>query len=171
MKKVFCILICFILLFCFCIPSFAVYYDDEFPSSQTGLTGGSFIRCRTNLGEAVILIPINYRNDFLAVSTSGNLYNCYSSTITGTMYINNNQYSMRWSSFSYPEYRAYDSNYSYSSFTIYEVLDTNCRFLTVNDAVQNNNYYLEPYQIIVISLLISILFFVFLEWFLWHRKK
>lgn len=152
------------------VPAFAVYYDDTFPSSETGLTGGLFLECSTNIGNCVIIVPYNYKDNTFTFSTNGNVFNASSSTVTGTMFRNGQQYSVRWSAFSYPQYRQEGNSYSYIDLTVTKVTDTNIVFITDDSELSNDNYYFSTFEKILIILLCFILFFVFLSWFLLHRR-
>ena len=63
LKKVFVFLTVFVVLFsCLSSSSYAVFYDDTFPITETGLTGGAFIKCKSSIGEIVIILPYNYKD-------------------------------------------------------------------------------------------------------------
>lgn len=170
MKKAFSVFISLFLFFVSVLPASAVYYEDTFPSDETGLTGGLFIECSTNIGDAVIVIPYNFKNDTFTFSTSGNIFNASSTSISGALYLNGSQYTVRWAGYSYPQYRLSDTGYTYTDLVINSVSDTNVVFITDNEELSNDNYYLSVYEKIVISFLCIILFFVFLSWFLLHKK-
>ena len=62
MKKILVLTVSIVLVFCSVVPAFAVYYDDTFPSDETGLTGGLFMECSTNIGDIVIVLPYNFKD-------------------------------------------------------------------------------------------------------------
>lgn len=148
----------------------AVYYEDTFPYNETGLTGGAYIECSSSIGDIVLVLPIQYINNYLTFTTSGNLYNASSSTITVALFRNGTQYTARFQSFGTLEYRSDISGYNqYSSVSTGEIYDTNVIFVTSSERI-NDNYYFSKYEIASLSVQIAILFFVFLGWFLWHKK-
>ena len=170
MKKIFCIFITLFLVSFSFLSASAVYYDDTFPSAETGLTGGLFLECETNIGKCVIVVPYNYKNNTFTFSTSGNVFNATSTSISCTLFRNGQQYTCRWAGYSFPEYRLEATGYQYSDLTITKVTDTNIVFITDDDELSNDNYYLSVYEKIIISLLSVIVFLLFLMWFLLHRR-
>ncbi len=148
----------------------AVFYEGSFPYAETGLTGGGYIECSSNVGDICIVLPIQYIDKFITFTTGGNLFNVSSNTINCIVFIRGSQYSARFNSFGTLQYRSSSSMYNeYIDITTGEIVDTNVIFATDSERV-NENYYFDYYQIAVLSLLVCILFFVFLGWFLWHRK-
>lgn len=139
----------------------AAYYEDSFPYDETGLTGGYYIECASSLGDIVLIIPQQYSDSCLTFTTSGNLFNVTSSSITCYLYLNGSRYIARFSAMSTLEYRV-DSSYtsSYISVTTGEIYDTNVVFITSSNRV-NENFYFSAYEICVLSLLLLILFFQF----------
>lgn len=147
----------------------AVYYEGSFPYAETNLTGGGYIECDSSVGDIVIVLPIQYIDRLLTFTTSGNLFNVSSNTINCIVFINGVQYSARFNSFGTLQYRNSSSSYyDYVDIVTRDISDTNVVFVTESNRV-NENYYFDTYQIAVLSLLVCILFFVFLGWFLWHR--
>ncbi len=148
----------------------AVYYEDTFPYEDTGLTGGAYIECSSSLGDIVLVLPMQYIDNYLTFTTGGNLYNASSSTITCALFLNGVQYSARFASFSTLEYRVSSSGYyDYTAVTTGDIYDTNVVFVTSSERI-NDNYYFTKYEIASLSVQIAILFFVFLGWFLLHRR-
>lgn len=109
--------------------------SDVVPLAFTGnrpLAGGYYIDAVTDeLGDLLIYVPINYVDGYLTYTSAGNLFNLSSSTITCIGFTNNGtQYTVRFSSFSEPQYRLYDYNVStYYDLTVEEVSGTNVRIL------------------------------------------
>ena len=130
MKKILSLFFAIFIVSVSFVSASAVYYEDSFPSAETGLTGGLFLECSTNLGNCVIVIPYNFKEDTFTFSTSGNVFNATSSTVSGVLYRNGQQYSVRWSSFSYPQYRQSDSSYSYTDLVIKTTLVSVTLFIT-----------------------------------------
>lgn len=147
----------------------AVYYEGSFPYSQTGLTGGTFIECDSSIGSIVLVLPQQYKSDTFTFTTDGNLYNSSNSSVTVALFRNGVQYQARFSSFNTLEYReSTQVGYNYTPVVTYDIIDTNVKFVTDSERV-NENYYFTEKEIAFLSVLIAILFFVFLGWFLWHR--
>lgn len=148
----------------------AVFYEGSFPYAETGLTGGGFIECSSSIGDICIVFPVQYIDKCLTFTTSGNLFNVTNSTISCLVFVNGSQYSARFQSFGTLQYRVVSSSYyDYDDIVTGEISDTNVIFTTASERI-NDNYYFDKYQIAVLSVLIAILFFVFLGWFLWHRR-
>lgn len=149
----------------------AVYYEDTFPYSETGLTGGAYIECYSSIGNIVLILPYGYKDNFLTFTTNGNLFNASNNTINCALFLNGNQYTARFPSFGTLEYRASNgNNYTYVDVTTSDITDTNVIFVTASERV-NDNYYFDKFEIALLSVNIAILFFVFLGWFLWHRNQ
>lgn len=164
MKRFYSIFFVVVYLFVFSVSSFAISYDNNYPSSVTQLTGGKFIRCYGSVGEIIILLPEDKAN-YLTVTSSGNLINLHSSTINGRCYINNVSYLCRFTSFNSLEYRIDNNNYyTYVEIVIDDIIDTNCDLITNKQEYYNNSFYFSKFEIFVICLLICILIFVFLGW-------
>lgn len=165
------VLFCIVTVSIFAPSASAAYYEDSFPYTDTGLTGGCYIECPSSIGDIILLVPAQYRYDSLTFTTDGNLYNCTSSTITCLMFLNGVQYTARFPAFGTLEYRESSSTgyYDYTAVTTYNVTDTNVVFFSAS-SLYNGNFYFTYYEMAVLSLLIMILFFVFLGWFLLHRK-
>lgn len=148
----------------------AAYYEDTFPYDETGLTGGAYIECSSSLGDIVLVLPMQYIDRYFTFTTSGNLFNASSSTITVALYLNGTQYSARFPSFSTLEYRVSTSGYyDYTAVTTGDIYDTNVIFVTSSERI-NDNYYFTKFEIATLSVQIATLFFVFLGWFLLHKQ-
>lgn len=158
-----------ILLSSFVVQSSAVYYDDSFPCEDTGICGGAFVSCSSSIGNIVIVIPYNYKDNYLTFTTSGNLYNASSNTITCAIFRNGVKYNARFASYDTLQYR-YSNNVSYEYVTTSDITATNVVFLG-NTEANNDNYYLTQFEIATLCVQISILFFVFLNWFLLHKIR
>lgn len=169
MKKTITFFLALVIFSSSIISASAVYYEDTFPSDKTGVTGGLFIECQTNIGDAVILIPYDYKYNTFTFGTNGNVFNCSYAGVNCALYINGHKYTCRWTSFSYPQYRIDGNQYTYSDLVITSVTDTNVVFLTDTEQ-SNDNYYLSVFEKILLCVLLCILFLQFLMWFLLHRR-
>ena len=169
-KKLFVLLTVFVVLFsCLSISSYAVFYDDTFPITETGLTGGAFIKCKSSIGEIVIVLPYNYKDNYFTFTSSGNLYNASSNSISVSVFRNGTKYQGRFSSYSTLQYRI-DSDYNYTYVTTGDILSTNVVFLGLTER-SNENFYFSTFEMFSLSVQICILFFVFLNWFLLHKLR
>lgn len=170
-KSVICIMLLVILLHMLSFTVFAASYPNEFPSNKTGLTGGCFIIAHVGNTEVTIVLPVSYRDKCFTFATNGELFNITNSTIQGRLYYNNELYTVRWQSWSTAEfYRPVGTYYQWTAITIANVTDTNVIFDTNNQDWANDAIYLDKKDILVTSIQFSILFFVFLGWFMWHRS-
>lgn len=159
-----------LLLMC-SLPSFARTYDNIFPSSDTGLTGGAFIVGKNGSTRVVVVLPKSFQKDTFTFDSEGRVYNNTNSTVTGKIYINHNVYTFRWQAFSLSQiYYPSGSYYQYQDYYISNIEDTNIEFDTSVREWANDSIYLDKKDIVFISLLSCIAFFVFLGWFLWHKS-
>lgn len=116
---------------------------------DTPILGGYYVDVMTGeLGALRIYIPVNYIDGYLSYSDSGSLINISASTITGYAYDDSGDlYTVRWSTFSLPQYRLYEGiGYSYEDLTITAVEGTNVSILGS-----------DPGQVISDSILLMIL--------------
>lgn len=169
-KKIIVLFTSFIVLFSsFVVQTSAVYYDDSFPCEETGICGGAFISCSSTIGNIIIVIPYNYKDNYLTFTTNGNLYNASSNSISCVLFKNGVKYNARFSSYDTLQYRK-SKDYSYEYVTTSDISATNVVFLG-NTEANNDNYYFNQFEIALLSVNIAILFFVFLGWFLWHKQS
>lgn len=103
--------VCFLL-----VPSVSAYTDD--PPADAPFTGSLYLSLDTReLGPVTVYLPVTYRSGYLSYS-NGNLFNVSNSTVSGVMYYGGTEYQFRLSSWSTPQYRLYDSGYTYSDLTV-----------------------------------------------------
>lgn len=169
-KKILVLFTSFIVLFSsLVVQGNAVYYDDSFPCENTGICGGAFISCSSSIGDIILVIPYNYKDNYLTFTTSGNLYNASSNTINCALFRNGLKYTARFSSYDTLQYRI-SNNYSYEYVTTSDITATNVLFLG-NTEANNDNYYFNQFEIASLCVQIAILFFVYLNWFLLHKIR
>lgn len=133
--------------------SLQVYAVDTSP-----LQGGYYIDCDTRqLGVLRIYVPINYTDGFLTLTNDGNLFNLSSSTVTCAAWNSNGtQYTVRFTSFSEPQYRLYDYVSSqYYDLNVSQISDTNVRILKDNPQIALDINFV--YLFIIFALLVVIL--------------
>ena len=108
----------------FVLPASA--YSDEPPSSPP-FYGGVYITGITReLGSVTVYIPVSYRSGYLGLTSSGNLCNVSSSSISGVLYRGSVEYDFRLSSWSEPQYRVQDSGYyQYEDLTFTSITASN----------------------------------------------
>lgn len=108
----------------FLLPAAA--YED-LPPTDAPFYGGVYITGVTReLGSVTVYLPINYQSGYLGLTSSGNLYNVSSSSISGVLYRGNTEYDFRLYSWSTPQYRVQDSGYyQYEDLTFTSITASN----------------------------------------------
>lgn len=108
----------------FVLPASA--YSDE-PPADPPFYGGVYITGTTReLGSVTVYIPVSYRSGYLGLTSSGNLCNVSSSSISGVLYRGSVEYDFRLSSWSVPQYRVRDSGYyQYEDLTFTSITASN----------------------------------------------
>ena len=104
----------------------AAAYSDE-PPANLPFYGGVYITGVTReLGSITVYIPVSYRSGYLGLTSSGNLCNVSSSSISGVLYRGSVEYDFRLSSWSEPQYRVQDSGYyQYEDLTFTSITASN----------------------------------------------
>lgn len=103
---------------------FSVPRDGALPSSAP-LGYCCYVTCSTSqLGNITFFVPVTYREGYLSMSDNG-LMNVHTSSVSGYFYRGSTLYQIRFSGYATPQYRVYDSGYSYTDLTVDEVLSTN----------------------------------------------
>lgn len=106
------------------IVPFSVPQDGAVPSSAP-LGYCCYVTCSTSqLGNITFFLPVTYREGYLSMSDNG-LMNVHTSTVSGYFYCGSTLYQIRFSGYSTPQYRKYDSGYSYVDLTVNDVMSTN----------------------------------------------
>lgn len=101
------------------------------------LAGGYYIDCTTSaLGDVRIYVPYEYQYGSFTTNSNGDLVSLRSSTVTGILYSGDTSYTVRWTSFGTPQYRAPSgSSYYYYDLGVSEILDTNIQILSSDSDV------------------------------------
>lgn len=109
-----------------CLVCTAAAYTDQAPSSAP-FTGGVYVTGTTaELGAVTLYLPVNYQRGYLGLTTSGNLFNASSSSISGVLYRGGSEYQARISAWSTPQYRAQSgSSYYYYDLTFTSIEHSN----------------------------------------------
>ena len=103
---------------------FALSRDGSVPSSAP-LGYCCYVTCSTSqLGDITFFVSVTYREGYLSLSDNG-LMNVHTSTVSGYFYRGSTLYQIRFSGYATPQYRVYDSGFSYTDLTVDEVLSTN----------------------------------------------
>lgn len=103
---------------------FSISQDGAVPSSAP-LGYCCYVTCSTSqFGDITFFVPVTYREGYLSMSDNG-LMNVHTSTVSGYFYRGSTLYQIRFSGYATPQYRVYDSGYSYTDLTVDEVLSTN----------------------------------------------
>lgn len=160
------------------IIGFCVNYPNDFQSiiddeGYDTVCAGYYIYCDTAYGNALILVPSQYK-DYIAVTSDGELYNTSSYTIRGTCFVGNTttkrDYYFEGLSFPQYNYRTQSGVQQFRELIVYEIYDTNIEFDDgcLNEFL-NSSVYFTKYEKAVIISLITIIFLLFLGWFLLHK--
>lgn len=94
------------------------------------VSGGCFMEVSSSIGHLKIYVPSDFQRGSFSYFDGDNVTGIRSSTINGYAFKGSTLYQVRFPPFSDPEYRLYDSGYSYSDFSISSVNDTNIQILT-----------------------------------------
>lgn len=118
----------FVVVLLFVLPASA--YSDE-PPVNPPFYGGVYITGSTReLGSVTVYIPVNYQSGYLGLTSSGNLCNVSSSSISGVIYRGSSVYDFRLSSWSEPQYRVRaTSYYQYEDLTFTSITASNAEIL------------------------------------------
>lgn len=115
----------------FVLPAAA--YSDE-PPANPPFYGGVYITGVTReLGSITVYIPVSYRSGYLGLTSSGNLCNVSSSSISGVLYRGSVEYDFRLYSWSEPQYRVQDSGY-------YQYEDLTFTIITASNAEISDSF-------------------------------
>ena len=135
-KKCVSLLICLV-----CLVPFFVFqvecldYSEDSPSYVSEV-GNFYIEVSTvELGRGTLILPNNYKYDYISTYSSGNnLYNTYSSTISGYIKLQNgNSYQIRFQGFSSAQYNSGSGvGYGYQDLTVNALYTTNGSILGTN---------------------------------------
>lgn len=144
---------------CFLLSSsaFAIYYTNDYPV-YLPFVGAKYVEVNTSLGRGSLVLSASIPDNYISVGMSNsNLYNNTSSTLYGTFRTQNGaDYSIRFQSFSTPEYYTAGYNPTYTALGITEILNTNIKFVDFNDTDKQNDTFIitDNVTIFYFSLLI-----------------
>ena len=97
------------------------------------VAGGPYMEVSSSIGDLKIYVPADYQRGSFSYFDGDNVCGIRSSTISGYAFKGSTLYQIRFPSFSDPQYRVYDSGYSYTDFSITGVKSTNIQILTSDD--------------------------------------
>ena len=176
MRKLVTCLCVFVIAFTPFIIGYSVNYPNDFQSviDQENYpleAAGYYIYADSDYGKALVLVPVQYIG-YLTVTPSGDVYNISNSTIRGSCYVNGTKYDYIANGLDYIQYAYQSSGYqqSYRYLYISNVIDTNIEFndANINDNLNSSVYFTKFEKAVIISL-VTIIFLLFLEWFLLHK--
>lgn len=171
MKKFLIVVCVLVIVLTPILTAFAMFYDNDYFNFQyeTGLTGGKYVYCDSNLGSVYVVFPSD-RCQYISLINDWEPINISSSTINVKIYLGSGSvYDGRLTPFGTTEYRLNNNvGYTYYDLIITDIFDSNIEFITESDQY-NSSLYLDKFQIIIVSLLLFILLFEILGWFLLHK--
>lgn len=94
------------------------------------VAGGPYMEVSSSIGDLKIYVPADYQRGSFSYYDGNSVCGIRSSTISGYAFKGSTLYQVRFPSFSDPQYRVYDSGYSYTDFSITGVNSTNIQILT-----------------------------------------
>lgn len=97
-------------------PDIAAYAlgGDGFP-----FYGSCWVRGQApGLGEVLVLFPMNYRDGYVGLDSSGRIFNVSNNSWTGLMYVGSTSYTVTFGAWGLPAYRVYNGS-SYQNITLY----------------------------------------------------
>lgn len=98
------------------------------------IDGGIYMQVSSSIGDLTIYVPSDYqRASFSYYGSGGGVTSIRASTISGYGFKGSTMYQIRFPPFSNPEYRVYDSGFSFSDFSIDSVTSTNIQIASSND--------------------------------------
>lgn len=97
------------------------------------VAGGPYMEVSSSIGDLKIYVPADYQRGSFSYFSGSNVCGIRSSTISGYAFKGSTLYQVRFPAFSDPQYRVYDSGYSYTDFSITGVNSTNIQILTSDD--------------------------------------
>lgn len=97
------------------------------------VAGGPYMEVSSSIGDLKIYVPADYQRGSFSYFDGDNVCGIRSSTISGYAFKGSTLYQIRFPSFSAPQYRVYDSGYSYTDFSITGVKSTNVQILASDD--------------------------------------
>lgn len=94
------------------------------------VAGGPYMEVLSSIGNLKIYVPADYQRGSFSFFDGSNVCGIRSGTISGYAFKGSTLYQVRFPAFSDPQYRVYDSGYSYTDFSITGVNSTNIQILT-----------------------------------------
>lgn len=166
------IIMSLVLLALYAMPTFAIYYPNEYPD-YIPFVGGKYIEVNTSIGVGTIIVSSSVPDRYLSLGRNNSyIYNSSSSTIQGVFRLaNGTDYSIRFPSFDVAQYYTSGYNPTYTTLTITEILNTNIEFEDYsgrdkqNDAfIFSNNIELFQCVCAVCSAISSFLILIIVFW-------
>lgn len=125
------LLVVSVLVVCLCVTVFGLDTPTTFQVQGSGFISVS----GSALGSVDIMLPVSQLSGYLTLDSSGRPFNASASTVTGYVFNSSGSptYTVRWSAWSYAEYRPYSGSYNYASLNISGVSSSNVQWLTYAD--------------------------------------
>lgn len=167
------ITVCLFFSLLFCIPAFAYTYGSVYPDYLPSV-GLKYVEVQSSIGRGSVVISSTIPDTSIALSSvNNNLYNTTGSNISGIFRTaNGTDYTIRFSSYSYPEY-ATTSGYNtvWTPLTVSEIYNTNFKFVDYKNINKQNDtffvtdnvqrLYIVSFLLVVISSFINIFILLF----------
>lgn len=81
--------------------------------------GSCWVRGRaSSLGDVLLLFPMNYRDGYIGLDSSGMIFNVSNNSWTGLLYAGSSSYTVTFGAWGLPTYRVYNGS-SYQNVTLY----------------------------------------------------
>lgn len=81
--------------------------------------GSCWVRGRaSSLGDVLLLFPMNYRDGYIGLDSSGRIFNVSNNSWTGLLYAGSSSYTVTFGAWGLPTYRVYNGS-SYQNVTLY----------------------------------------------------
>lgn len=121
-RRLFCVLV---LAFSLCVLPVSAY--EDIAPTDAPFVGSAYVTADTNsLGVVSIYFPVSFLSGYWGVDQHGSLFNVSNTSISGVLYTAaGREYQFRCQSWSTPQYRDPDGNYTYYDLEITDVLTSN----------------------------------------------
>lgn len=126
------------------VPALAYTYGSSYPD-YLPFVGAHYIEVQSSLGRGSIIVSTTVPDRSLSVSSiNSNIYNTTNSNISGVFRTENgSDYSIRFPSFSYPEYAVTSGyNTSWTPLTVSQILNTNFQFVDFKNSDKQNDTFI-----------------------------
>lgn len=126
------------------VPALAYTYGSDYPN-YLPFVGAHYIEVQSSLGRGSIIVSTTVPDRSLSVSSiNSNIYNTTHSNISGVFRTENGtDYSIRFPSFSYPEYAVINGyNTTWNPLTVSQIYNTNFQFVDFKNSDKQNDTFI-----------------------------